>query len=145
MCVCACAHASAGVSCVGGDVAAAAELRGAALADQPDPLQAAVVRHARAVPHEVRLERIGSRHGGRANYHRHGVLCAWYGTHTHTHFSVYLVIFPIQNSRFYFIPLCGWVLDPRSKGAMFFIYGSGCNINNTHLHQCTCSGKFFVK
>lgn len=90
-CVCVCARASA----VGGDVTAAAELRGTALADQPDPLQAAVVRHARTVPHEIPVERLGSRHGGRAHYHRSGVFLTWYDPHaclcvhshgdTHTH------------------------------------------------------------
>lgn len=78
MCVCACAHTSAVVSCVGGEVTAAAELRGTALADQPDPLQTAVVRHARTVPHEVPVERLGSRHGGRAHHHRYGVFLTWY-------------------------------------------------------------------
>lgn len=70
-------RASVAVPSVGGDVAAAAELRGAALADQPDPLQAAVVCHARTVPHEVPVERFGSRHGGCAHYHRYRVLHTW--------------------------------------------------------------------
>lgn len=55
----------------GGDAPAAEVLPGAGGPDEPDPIQASVVHHDWAVPHEVRVERQRAGHGGRANHHCH--------------------------------------------------------------------------
>lgn len=61
---------------VGGDVPAAAQLPGPVQPDRPHPVQAPVVRHAGAVPHEVRVERLGADHGGRTHHNCHRILQA---------------------------------------------------------------------
>ena len=58
----------------GGAGPAAALLPGPGFADQPHSAGAPVVRHAGAVPHEVRVERLGTAHGGRPHHHRHRLL-----------------------------------------------------------------------
>lgn len=55
----------------GGDVPAAEVLPSSSGSDEPDPVQASLVHHDRAVPHEVRVERQRTRHGGRADHNGH--------------------------------------------------------------------------
>lgn len=59
------------VSIAGGDVSVAEVLPGSGAPDEPDPVQASLVHHDRAVPHEVCVEQLRARHGGRANHHSH--------------------------------------------------------------------------
>lgn len=59
------------LSIAGGDASAAEVLPGSGGPDEPDPVQASLVHHDRAVPHEVRVEQQRARHGGRAHHHSH--------------------------------------------------------------------------
>lgn len=58
-------------SAAGGDASAAEVLPCTGRADEPDLVQAPLVHHDRAVPHEVRVERQRPRHGRRPHHHRH--------------------------------------------------------------------------
>lgn len=57
------------LSVAGGDASAAEVLPGPGGSDEPDPVQASLVHHDRAVPHEVRVEQQRAGHGGRADHH----------------------------------------------------------------------------
>lgn len=59
------------LSVAGGDASAAEVLPGSGGSDELDPLQAPLVHHDRAVPHEVCVEQQRPCNGGRANHHSH--------------------------------------------------------------------------
>lgn len=61
------------LSIAGGDAAAAEVLQGPCGSDEPDPVQASLVHHDRAVPHEVRVEQQRAGHGRCADHHGDGL------------------------------------------------------------------------
>lgn len=55
----------------GGDVSAPEVLPGSGRSDEPDSVQASLVRRAGTVPHEVHVEWYRAGHGGHAHHHSH--------------------------------------------------------------------------
>lgn len=65
---------SVALSPAGGAGPAKALLQIPGFTDQPHPARTPVVRHVRAIPHEVHVERLRPAHGGCPHNHGHGLL-----------------------------------------------------------------------